>query len=77
MQKSAVKGKKMEKTKINYIHNVMHQSISHQEQLAQLVKASAFSDVYQTIVGSNPGVAEKIFKDFFSKFSHKYAFKEG
>ena len=57
----------MEKTKINYMHIVMHQSFPQQEQLAQLVKASAFSDVCQTIVGSNPGVAEKNFQRFFFK----------
>ena len=57
----------MEKTKINYIHTVIYQLHLQHEQLAQLVKASAFSDVYQTIVGSNPCVAEKIVKDFFFK----------
>ena len=66
----------MEKTKINYIDIVMHQPHLHQEQLAQLVKASEFSDVYQSIVGSIPGAAEN-FPKKFSKFSRKYAFKEG
>ena len=69
----------MEKTKINYIQIVIYQPLSQHEQLAQLVKVSEIPitmDLTKVSWVRIP-VMLKFFQKIFSKFSRKYAFKEG